>query len=153
MIFFSFWIVLKLLTQYWNNTVFICSINRNQLISFRLCPHVICSCIGQFLRNFNFAIWQQRDKEIFFCKKNWQFKKMSSIPQQYFFNHRCQQCSHNLRLPDCFQKFYTIFFTKNLSGTWVLIYNSSDDKIAKEKFQRQQETKKSLIIYGKISKW
>ena len=51
------------------------------------------------------------------------------------------------RLPDCFQKFYTIFFTKNLSGTWVLTYNSSDGKIAREKLQRlkihaTQETKK-----------
>ena len=36
-------------------------------------------------------------------------------------------------LPDCFQKFYAIFFTKNLSGTWVLTYNSSDGKIAKAK--------------------
>ena len=52
-----------------------------------------------------------------------------------------------ISLPDCFQKFYAIFFTKNLSGTWVLTYNSSDGKIAKEKFQRlkihaTQETKK-----------
>ena len=50
-------------------------------------------------------------------------------------------------LPDCFQKFYAIFFTKNLSGTWVLTYNSSDGKIAREKLQRlkihaTQETKK-----------
>ena len=81
---------------------------------------------------------------------------MSSIPQQYFFNHSCQQCSHNLRLPDCFQKFYTIFFTKNLSGTWVLTYNSSDGKIAKEKLQRlkihaTQETK-TKSPNGKIVK-
>ena len=105
-------------------------------------------------------IVQFGDKKIkrFFCQKNCQLKKMSSIPQQYFFNHSCQQCSHNLRLPDCFQKFYTIFFTKNLSGTWVLTYNSSDGKIAKEKFQRlkihaTQETKKLPRIYGKISEW
>ena len=43
------------------------------------------------------------------------------------------------RLPD--------IFTKLLSGTWVLTYNSSDGKIAKEKLQRlkihaTQETKK-----------
>ena len=71
---------------------------------------------------------------------------MSSVPQHYFLNHSCQQWSH-LRLPDCFQKFYTIFFTKLLSGTWVLTYYSSDDKIAKEKLQRLKihatmETKK-----------
>ena len=62
---------------------------------------------------YTFAIWRQKDKEMFFC----------------------------------FQMFYTIFFTKNLSGTWVLTYNSSDGKIAKEKLQRlkihaTQETKK-----------
>ena len=41
----------------------------------RLCPHV---------GNFNFAIWRQRDTEMFFCQKNCKLKKMSSIPQQYF---------------------------------------------------------------------
>ena len=93
---------------------------------FRPCPHV---------GNFNLAIWRQRDKEMFFCKKKLPTQKNVQHSSAIFFSHRCQQCSHNLRLPDCFQKFYTIFFTKNLSGTWVLTYNSSDGKIAKEKLQ------------------
>ena len=121
----------------------------NGNITVRPCLHV---------GNFNLAIWWQRDKVMFFCQKNCQLEKNVQHSSAIFFSHRCQQCSHNLRLPDCFQKFYTIFFTKNLSGTWVLTYNSSDGKIAKEKLQRlkmhaTQETKKLLRIYGKISKW
>ena len=45
------------------------------ILTLRPCPNV---------GNFNFAIWRQRDKEMFFCKKNCQLKKMSSILQQYF---------------------------------------------------------------------
>ena len=55
-----------------------------------------------------------------------------------------------------------IFCKKSLDlaikNGWVLTYNSSDLKIAREKLQRlkihaTQETKKLLRIYGKISKW
>ena len=85
-------------------------------ITLRPCPHV---------GNFNFAIWRQRDKEMFFCKKNCQLKKNVQHSSAIFFSHRCQQCFLNLK--DCqivFKSFIQYFSPKTYlaHGFWHIIH-------------------------------
>ena len=70
--------------------------------SLRPCPHV---------GNFNFAIWRQRDKEMFFCKKKLPTQKNVQHSSAIFFSHRCQQCFLNLKVCQIVFKSFMQYFS------------------------------------------